>query len=64
MQLIGCQFFKSREIAGKTEMGREFDLSSLSPSLNIGVTLANFHASGKVLVSIDVLKRIAREFSM
>ena len=35
----------------------------MSPSLKIGVSLANFQDSGNMLVSIDVLNKIVREFS-
>ena len=51
-------------MTGKTDIGRLLDLSVLSPSLKIRVTLANFHESGKRLVSMEVLNKKASEFSI
>jgi len=55
---------KSLAITGRTEIGRKFDISGLSPYLKIGVTLAHFHRSGNWLVSIDVLNKSANDFSI
>ena len=57
-------FSKSLAITGNTDTGPIIDLSAQSPSLKIGVTLANFQDSGNILVSIDVLNTIVREFSI
>ena len=45
-------------------MGGCFDFSSLSLSLEIGVTQAFFHESGKWIISREVLKMKASELSI
>ena len=57
-------FSKSLAMTGSTEIGRWLDISHFSPSLKIGVTLAIFHESENVLVSIAILKRCARDPEM
>ena len=42
-------FSKILDKIGKTEIGRKLDGTFLSPPLKIGVTLADFHSSGKTL---------------
>ena len=64
MQLIGSQLFKEPGNDWQDRYGAIVRFIVFSPSLIIEVTLGNFHKSGQLLVSNDVLNMIARESSM
>ena len=59
--LSNARFSKSFESIDKTEIGLWLNLSVVSPSLNIGVTGAIFHASGNFPFIIETLNIVARE---
>ena len=48
-------FSNNLETTGRTEIGLQFDLSSVDPLLKVGATRAIFHLSGNIPDSIDRL---------
>ena len=52
------------ETIAKTEIGRKFERSRREPSLNNGVTLATFQASGNTPEELLRLKTVVSEFEI